>query len=153
MTNEASKMKTNKVILFFFVVMFCTSGILKVKAQDDAEVSIKEHLGDTIPSGLYFHNEKDQSVDLRNIIHLPTILVLVYYDCPGICPTILSSVSDVIERLDMVLGKDYQVVTVSFNDHDTPAASVEKKRTFLRKKSLPYEKDWVYLTGDSSNIH
>jgi protein SCO1 len=122
-------------------------------AQDDPEVTIKEHLGDTIPSGLIFHNEQDQQVELRSIIHLPTILVLVYYDCPGICPEILSSVSDVIEHLDLTLGKNYQVVTISFNDKDTPQASADKKRTFLRKKSLPYAKDWVYLTGDSANIH
>jgi protein SCO1 len=135
-----------------FAIPFVLFSCLIVNAQDDPEVTIKEHLGDTIPMGIMFNNEMNQQVELRSIIHLPTILVFVYYDCPGICPEILSSVSDVIEHLDLVLGKDYQVITISFNDKDTPEASLDKKRTFLRKKSQPYAKDWVYLTGDSASI-
>lgn len=124
-----------------------------VGQEDDLEVSITEHLGDTLPYGFNFHDERNQIVELRNHIKLPTILVLVYYDCPGICPTILGSVSEVVERMEMTLGKDYQIVTVSFNSQDTPEASADKKKTFLRSKSKPYEKYWVYLTGDSANIH
>jgi len=150
---NTTKMNPTRVFLFFAVFVSILASTGDVKAQEFPEVSITEHLGDTIPLYLNFHNENDQTVELGSLIHLPTILVLVYYDCPGICPTILSSVSDVIEQLDMVLGKDYQVVTVSFNDKDTPAASKDKKKTFLRKKSLPYEKDWAYLTGDSANIY
>jgi protein SCO1/2 len=53
----------------------------------------------------------------------------------------------------MTLGKEFQVITISFNPNDTPERAVEKKNTYLRKKSLPYAKDWIYLTGDSLNIH
>jgi protein SCO1 len=140
-------------LCFIFIAFSFLFLDVNAVAQDDPEVTIKERLGDTIPMGLVFTNELNQQVELRSIIHLPTILVFVYYDCPGICPAILSSVSDVIEHMNLVLGKDYQVVTISFNDQDTPASSLEKKRTFLRKKSLPHEKDWSYLTGDSASIH
>ncbi|MEI6898533.1 MAG: SCO family protein [Bacteroidota bacterium] len=124
-----------------------------VKGQDDPEVSIRERLGDTIPHGIMFHNEHGQPVEFRKVVHLPTILAFVYYDCPGICPMILSSVSDMIEKMDLELGKDFQVITVSFNDKDTPELSLVKKKEFLRKRSLPHQEDWTYLTGDSANIH
>jgi protein SCO1/2 len=144
-----------RLLFFSFACAFLLFAFnFTVRAQDEElEVSITEHLSDTIPSGLTFQDEKNQVVDLKEHIKLPTILVLVYYDCPGICPTTLSSVSEMIERLDMTLGKDYQVVTVSFNSMDMPEASADKKKTFLRKKSQSNEKYWVYLTGDSASIH
>jgi protein SCO1/2 len=71
----------------------------------------------------------------------------------GICPTLLSGVSDVIEKMELELGKDYQVVTVSFNYDDTPAKSLAKKQNFLRDHSRPHAGAWQYLTGDSANIY
>jgi len=136
---------------FFLFSLF----IQPAKAQDNVneEVSVKEHLGDTIPLQLTFTNESGQPVQLKDIINKPTILTPVFFDCMSICPDLLAGVSDVIERSDMTLGKEFQVVTFSFNENDTPEYAVEKKKNFLRKKSLPYEKDWIYLTGDSASIH
>jgi protein SCO1 len=59
----------------------------------------------------------------------------------------------VIERSDMTLGKEFQVVTFSFNENDTPEKAVEMKKNYLRKKSLTHAKDWIYLTSDSLNIY
>jgi protein SCO1/2 len=119
----------------------------------EEEVGIVEHLDTIIPSTLTFNNEQGQPVQLKSLINKPTILALVYYDCPGICPELLSGVSDVIEKIGLELGKDYQVITVSFNDNDTPEASVEKKVNFLRSQSKPRAAHWMYLTGDSANIY
>jgi protein SCO1/2 len=141
-----------KLVVFTWVVFFSIQQA-KAQNQEDPEVSITERLGDTIPLQLSFNNEQGQPVQLKDLINKPTILVLIYFDCPGICPAILSGVSDVIEKSDMTLGKEFQVITISFNENDTPEQAVEKKKTFLRKKSLPYAKDWIYLTGDSLSIH
>ena len=140
-------------IIFITSILFLS--IQQVKAQDpeEVEVGITEHLGDTIPSQLIFNDEQGQPVQLNALINKPTILSLVFFDCPGICPALLSGISDVIERSDMTLGKEFQVITISFNPIDTPEQAVEKKKNYLRKKSLPFEKDWQYLTGDSLNIH
>jgi protein SCO1 len=119
----------------------------------EEEVGIVEHLDTIIPAGLVFNNEQGQPVNLKSLIDKPTILSLVYYDCPGICPDLLSGVSDVIEKMGLELGKDFQVITVSFNDDDTPEASVEKKKNFLRAHSKPRAAHWMYLTGDSANIY
>jgi protein SCO1 len=130
--------------------------IQPLMAQDEpkeTEVGITEHLGDTIPLHLSFNNEQGQPVHLKELINKPTILSLIFFDCPGICPQLLSGISDVVERSDMTLGKEFQIITISFNPNDTPEQAVEKKKNYLRKKSLPFEKEWKYLTGDSLNIH
>jgi protein SCO1 len=140
------------VVFLFVAVLFSFPSYSQVEGLEE-EVGIVEHLDTIIPANITFNNEHGQPVQLKSLITRPTILTLVYYDCPGICPQLLSGVSDVIEKIGLQLGKDYQVITVSFNYDDTPAASVEKKKNFLRSHSRPYAEHWVYLTGDSANIY
>ncbi len=121
--------------------------------QEEMRVGIEEHLDSIIPLNLTFTNEQGAPVQLKDIINKPTILTLVYFDCPGICPQLLSGVSDAAEKLGMQLGKDYQIVTVSFNYDDTPAKAVERKANFLGPHVKPYASEWHYLTGDSANIY
>jgi protein SCO1 len=149
-----TKMKNPLLVIsgsLFLIFLF----LQPMQAQDNPndEVIVKEHLGDIIPLQLIFKNESGQPVQLKDLINKPTILTPVFFDCMSICPELLSGVSDVIERSDMTLGKEFQVITFSFNENDTPEYAVEKKKNFLRKKSLPYAKDWIYLTGDSATIH
>jgi len=145
-----------KKIIFYPILVFlwiiAMPGRTQVFDTNEPEIGVVEHLGDTIPMDLTFNNEKGQSVTLGQIITKPTILTLVYFDCPGLCSPLLDGVSDVIEKMDMELGKDYQVVTVSFNTTDTPERAVEKKQNFLKKHSGQHADNWIYLTGDSANI-
>ncbi len=117
------------------------------------EPGVVQHLDTIIPSTITFNNEQGEPVQLKSVIHKPTILALVYYDCMGVCPTLLAGVSEAIEKMGLELGKDFQVVTVSFNNEDTPAKSVDKKKNFLRDHSRPHAADWKYFTGDSANIY
>jgi len=139
-----------------FTALFALLALSPASAQVEGleeEVGIVEHLDTILPTNLTFNNEQGQPVNLKSLVTKPTILSLVYYACPGICPQLLSGISDVIERIGLELGKDYQVITVSFNYDDTPAGSVEKKQNFLRSHSRPRADSWMYFTGDSANIY
>ena len=128
---------------------------VKIFSQDGnpEEVGIVEHLDTIIPAGITFNNEAGQPVQLKSLINKPTILSLVYYDCPGICPALQAGVSDVVEKMGLELGKDYQIITVSFNDLDTPDEAIERKKNYLGKHSRDRAEHWMYLTGDSANIY
>lgn len=130
---------------------------LSIKAQGDdntdVEIGIVEHLGEKIPLDLSFKNEKDSTVFLRDLVNKPTIFTFVYFDCPGVCSPLLDGVSHLIEETDMQFGKDYQVITISFNYMDNPEKAQEKKKNFLRKHSQANSGAWYYLTGDSININ
>ena len=95
------------------------------------EVGIVEKLGETIPLDLTFLNESNDTVTLGEIINKPTILSFVYFDCPGLCSPLLSGISEVVEKLDMELGEEYQVITISFNTKDTPEKAAIKKNNFV----------------------
>jgi protein SCO1 len=149
-------MRYGKIVFIIAMLASLLFWINPVKSQlfsDSTEIGVVEHLGSTLPLNLMFQNEQNISVRLGNIIDKPTILTLVYFDCPGLCSPLLDGVSDVIEKMGMELGKDYQVVTVSFNYQDTPEKAIEKKKTFLKRHSKAHMKDWIYLTGDSANIY
>ncbi len=125
----------------------------QVPQGEEPGIGVVEHLGETLPPDLSFISEKNDTVKLKDVINKPTVLTLVYFDCPGLCSPLLDGVSDVIETMGMELGKEYQVVTVSFNYTDTPEKAKAKKQTFLRRHSKSHSKDWIYLTGDSANIY
>jgi protein SCO1/2 len=117
------------------------------------EVGIEEKLGGYPPYDLGFLDSKGDSVYLRQLIGKPTILTLVYYHCPTICMPLLEGVADVVTKTDLDPGKDYNIVTVSFDEYDSPktAARIEKNITNSVKRMLP-PGSWRFLTADSSTI-
>jgi len=126
-----------------------SSGLLK----QEPEIGIVERLGDTIPMDLWFLNENSDTVTLRQIIDKPTILFFVYFDCPNLCSPLMDGVADVVSKLDLALGTDYQIITISFNTKDTPEKAREKKVNFVQKISKENQKYWIYLTGIQENIN
>ena len=120
--------------------------------EDLVEVGIIEKLGDLIPLDLKFLNEANDSVSLGELIDKPTILSFVYFDCPGLCSPLLTGISEVVEKLDMTLGEEYQVITISFNTKDTPEKAIIKKNNFVQKIGEENRRHWIYLTGSQENI-
>ncbi len=120
--------------------------------NENVEIGIIEHLGDTIPMDLWFMNENSDTVTLRSLIDKPTILMFVYFDCPNLCSPLMDGVADVISKVDLKLGTDYQIITISFNTKDTPEKAAEKKKNFVQKISKENQKYWMYLTGAQENI-
>ena len=120
--------------------------------KPEIEVGIVEHLDNTIPLGLEFQNEQDETVTLASLIDKPTILSFVYFECPGLCPPLLAGISDVIDKLDMDLGSEYQVITISFNPKDFPERAREKKLNYVQNIPEGDRKYWMWLTGEQNNI-
>lgn len=147
-------MKKIFILLFSFVYLLSITRMgFAQESPEDIEVGVVEHLDEIIPLDAKFHDDSNRVVTLKQFIDKPTILILVYFDCPVVCPTILGSVSDLVEKSDLELGKDYRIVTISFNPNDTPEKAAVMKERFLREKSRKHAADWIYLTGDSLNIY
>ncbi len=135
-----------------FVVLMVIFGQVHSQVFTEQEIGIDEHLNDTIPLDLQFFNERNEPVRLRDLIDGPTVLAFVYFNCPSICNPLQEGLAEVIEKTDLVLGKDYKVLTISFDYRDTPEQAVKKKRNFTTKIGEDKARYWYYLTGDSANI-
>lgn len=121
-------------------------------SNKEVDIGIVEKLGDTIPTDLWFFNENSDTVTLGELINKPTIMFFVYFDCPNLCSPLMDGVADVVSKLDLTLGVDYQIITISFNTKDTPEKAREKKVNFVQKISRENQKHWIYLTGVQENI-
>jgi len=142
------KMKFVLAFVIFFTITLRTYS----QVDQSPEVGIIEHLGETIPLDLKFVNEKFETVTLKQLIDKPTILSFVYFDCPGLCSPLLEGVGSVIQKTDLVLSKDYQIITISFNFRDTPEKAKEKKDRFIKRYSKGNGDGWIFLTTDSTTI-
>jgi protein SCO1 len=141
-----------KLLLIILVSGLACSLPAQVFDPANIEVGFVEKLGDTIPLDLKFLNESNDTVTLRQLIDKPTILSFVYFDCPGLCSPLMSGISDAVSKLDMKLGEEYQLITISFNTTDTPEKALIKKENFVQEIKGEDRKHWIYLTGSQENI-
>jgi protein SCO1/2 len=138
--------------LIYILSIGLTLNLFAQTSDTKIEIGIVEKLGDTIPLHLEFYNEADDTISLAELVDKPTIFSFVYFDCPGLCSPLLAGVSDLIDKVGMELGTDYQVITISFNTKDTPGKATEKKVNFVQKISKDSREHWHYLTGEQENI-
>lgn len=145
--------------IFIFLISFLIIFTSKSPKADEVnnppqpEVGIYERLGETIPEGIILNDEKGNPVDVKSLITKPTVFSLVYFRCPGICSPLLNGVSTVIDKSDLEPGKDYDLITISFDQSEDYKMAAGKKQSYLDNldRKIPAE-SWRFLTGDSANI-
>jgi protein SCO1/2 len=144
-----------RYILTVLVAWFCFQQSIQaqiIQPGVEGQIGVFEKLGKTIPLNLKFVNEKKDTVSLAQLIDRPTILSFVYFDCPGICTPLLEGVSEVTEEMEMEIGKDYKILSISFNSNDDPLKATSKKSNIVCKNCTEKNENWTYLTGDSAAI-
>lgn len=148
------------LILISLLVSVAVAGIADVSArkpQPPLEVGLTERLGDTVPGDLRFVSETGDTVTLASLVDRPTILALVYYTCPSVCRPLLNEAAGMLgklEKVDMQPDRDYRVITVSFDQFDSPAGSARLKDEYYNQLPGGFPRDaWTFLTADSVTIH
>ena len=117
------------------------------------EVGVEEKLGRRVPTDLVFNDETGASVTLQSLLGKPTVLTLVYYECPGICTPLLNNLVGTLDQMDMTAGKDFQVLTISFDPKDTATLAAKKRANYLKQLTRPFPAEgWRFLTGHQEAI-
>ncbi len=145
-------MRGFKISPLILIILFQFDLIAHADDQD-IEVGIIEKLGEYVPTDVFFYDENGDSIALKDLINKPTILSFVYFRCPTICPRMLSELTVLLEKIDLEPGKDFSLITISFDPTDTPEFASDKKRNFFKalQRTIP-DTAWRYLTGDVNNI-
>jgi protein SCO1/2 len=117
-------------------------------------VGIDQHLDEQVPLALVFRDETGKSVRLDEyFVNKPVILSLVYFECPMLCTQVLNGLVSSMKVLKFNVGKEFQVVTISFNPQEGPPLAAAKKETYLERYSRPgAERGWHFLTGNEDSI-
>jgi protein SCO1/2 len=135
-----------------------TQGILSppanVRPPGLKNVGIEQRLDEQIPPDLTFRDETGKSVQLGDYFgKKPIILNLVYYQCPMLCGEVLSGLESALRVLKFDVGKEFDVLTVSFDPKETPEMAAAKKAEYLKRYGRPgADQGWHFLTGPASSI-
>jgi protein SCO1 len=122
------------------------------------EVELRQKLDSQAPLDAEFRDEEGHSVTLGDCMAgKTTILVMAYFKCPKLCTQVLNDLAAgltaVRKRTDWELGEQFNVITVSFDDRETPEMATAKKESYAKEYRLPnMDKGWHFLTGRQQPI-
>jgi protein SCO1/2 len=118
------------------------------------KVAFEQRLNETLPLDLEFTDEDGRAVKLGEFFGArPVILTFVYYECPMLCTQVLNGLESALRVLDERVGREFEVVTVSFDPRETPLLAGAKKKAYLdRYKRAGAEGGWHFLTGRQASI-
>src|SRR5439155_15474110 len=121
------------------------------------DVGIDQKLGAQVPPDLIFRDETGREVKLGDYFgksHRPIILTLVYYKCPMLCTMVLNDLVRTMNGMStLTAGKDFDVLSVSFDPHETPELAAGKRKQYLHEYGPRGELGgWHFLVGQEDSI-
>ena len=138
------------VVVNIALILFLTSVSF---SNNKLEIGVDEKLGNNIPFDVTFNDENGNPVKLRVLITGPTVLALVYYNCPGICNPLMFELINVMNKSDLEPGYDYNVIAISIDEYENSNNASEKKKEMLSGFDKDISPDsWRFLTGSIENI-
>ena len=115
----------------------------KLNASVPLDVTLTDSYGETVKLAKYFNQDK------------PVILALVYYECPMICNAVLNGLMQSIDAalLELEIGKDYEVLTISVDPEETPELAMEKKSNYIAQmRTEGVAKGWHWFVSNQDDI-
>lgn len=138
----------NALLILFFSISTSFPHILSAQ-----ELGLYEKLDNYLPTNLEFINEAGDTIILNDLIDKPTVISLVYYECPGLCSPLLEGIADVITRAKLDLGTEYQFLTISFDPTESTELAMQKKATYSELvENKDTDNGWKFFTGTQENI-
>lgn len=119
----------------------------------DASAGVDEKLGGQAALDVTLATEDGTPVRLAELVTMPTIIAPVYYSCPNECNVLLGTLATVLPQVGLRPGVEYQVLAVSFDDHDTPETATKRKADFFNTVAAGFPPQaWRFLTGSEADV-
>jgi protein SCO1 len=141
-----------KLILLFLGFLLFAPVFGQQGYVPEPEIGIVERLDEYLPDDIEIINTKGQRVNMMSLIDKPTVLSIVYYRCPGICSPFMTSIAEVVQNSDLVLGKDFQILNISFDPTEGTTLSTANQNSYHMLIKKDFDPDgWRFFTTDSLN--
>jgi len=138
-------------ITFLCIFLSCPASGHEQEIPND--IGITEMIGDTIPGELSFRDETGAVVTLAGLLNKPAILIPVYFGCDHYCPQTLGALATTLADLKFSAGRDYQLITFSFDENDDAVAAQRVRYNYIKAAGEKFpEGAWRFLTGNKENI-
>ncbi|MFN3479614.1 MAG: SCO family protein [Thermodesulfovibrionales bacterium] len=145
------------ILVVLFILTAGQAALSKTQFSDSGfdpsvlRIKEDEYLGRFVPD-IKVQTIDSGDVSLRNLTERPLILLLIYYDCPNICPLLGEGLASSLENVkDLKIGRDYNVLVLSFNKSDT----VEKALGFrekLKSRTRSSIEGWYFAIASEEDI-
>ena len=87
-----------------------------------------------MPLDATFRDETGKAVRLGDYFgKKPVVLSLVYFACPMLCGLSMQGLASSLKGINLDAGRDFEVLTVSFDPRDTPEMARAKKETAVAR--------------------
>jgi len=118
------------------------------------DVRIDQRLDNQIPLDTMFVDEHGKDVALGTYFgQRPVVLAMVYYNCPMLCTLVMSGMVSSLDTMNLMAGRDYEVVAVSFNPGEPPSLAANTKAAMVKRYGRRGGDDaFHFLTGREENI-
>jgi protein SCO1/2 len=124
----------------------------RAQGSSPGEAGVSEELGAEVALDAVLKDEDGKDITLGQLIDKPTILTLNYFTCTGICSPLLNGLADCMNQIGLEPGKDFQVITMSFDPGDTPEVAHQKRINYLKQMKRPFPPGaWRFLTGNAAD--
>lgn len=143
-----------KLFNLLWLALICTPLLPQTSLFDrQMQIGFEEKQGQYIATDTRLVNEAGDTVSLKDVLNKPTILSLVYFECPGTCSPLMWGISKFIDAVDLQPGKDYDVFTISFDPTEKIDLGVNKKASYVATmKKKEYAVNWRFFVSDSMNL-
>ncbi len=139
------------------IVMIASINAMRVRAETPKVlqgIGFDQRLDAQIPLDLIFTDDTGRPIKLGEYFgEKPVILALVYYQCPRLCTLVLNGLVQGMLEMPFTAGKEFEVITVSFDPRETWELAASKKEAYLQRYGRPDAANgWHFLTGDEQQI-
>jgi protein SCO1/2 len=151
----------------FGVLLACAMALASTGARGQAvpevevlpplpkDVGFDQNIGQFVPLDATFRDETGAPVRFGDFFAegKPVVLSLAYDTCPMLCNLSVSGLASSLKAMTLDAGRDFEVVTLSFDPRDTPELSrVKKVAALARYSRAGASKGWRFLVGDETQI-
>lgn len=151
------KLSINNNLICIFIAILLVNGTCLAQVQTPPvlkDVGFDQRLNEQIPLDIGFVDDMGKAVKLGNYFgQKPVILVMAYYKCPMLCTLVLNGLTQSMRAIPFDVGKEFNVVTVSFDPRETPDLAADKKKNYVRSYGREgAAENWHFLTGKKESI-
>src|SRR5207253_4692191 len=141
-------------VLAFVSVLASAAPQPQLSSAALANIDFEQKLNAQVSLDSVFADESGRRVQLRDCFRgKPVILVLGYYRCPMLCTLVNNGLIESLQDLKPTVGKDFDIINVSIDPHETPALAAAKKQAYLKRYGRSGAADgWHFLIGEEPAI-
>lgn len=114
-------------------------------------VTVDQRLGESLPMGLELTDSSGNRVVVSDFFDgdRPVIVTLNYSNCPMLCNVQLNALTESLQELDLQVGEDFQILTLSIDPHEPPERIAQTKRSYVERldRQPTVGEGWAFCTA------